>query len=427
MTLKKLQMFSAFCVVAVVVPTAVPSCTTTERVTSGLSSPLYVTHAPGDANHIYIVEQGGKIKVMDLDTNNTTVFLDITTQVQSGGEQGLLGLAFSPDYETDDSFYVYYTRKPDFAQQVAEYKVSANPLVANPGSARPILAMSDPASNHNGGWMEFGVDGYLYISTGDGGGSNDEGTGHTAGTGNAQDITDNLLGKLLRINPFGDDFPGDANRNYAIPPSNPFVGVTGDDEIWAYGLRNPWRCSFDRQTNDLWIGDVGQGAREEIDFQPASSDGGENYGWRLREGSIQTPGSVGGPAPAGAIEPIYDYSHGAGQFQGNSVTGGYVYRGPIADLQGKYFFGDYVTQKVWSVTRDGATFTDLTDWTAQFAPNQGSIDGISSFGEDAQGNLYIVDLDGEIFRVVQTGPFRAAAKSVSSAVTKTMQGGAGRK
>jgi len=419
MRLDKLRTLSACCLIAAVVPVAVPSCITTERVMYGLSNPVFVTHAPGDGTHIYIVEQAGKIKVMDLGTLQTTVFLDLTSLVQSGGEQGLLGLAFSSEYDQDDSFYVYYTRKPDNAQQVTEYKVSANRLVADASSARPILTMADVQSNHNGGWMAFGIDNHLYISTGDGGGSNDDGTGHTPGTGNAQDIDNNLLGKILRINPFGDDFPSDPNRNYGIPAGNPLVGVTGDDEIWAYGLRNPWRCSFDRLTYDLWISDVGQNDREEIDFQAQNAGGGQNYGWRLREGSIETPASgIGGPKPLGNVDPIYDYGHGNGQFQGNCVIGGYVYRGPIAELQGKYFFGDNSSRQIWSLTRSGSTYTDLTDWTTQFQPDQGSIGSISSFGEDSQGNLYIVDLDGEIFRVVQTSPFRAAASSVIKTVRR---------
>src|SRR5690606_38231904 len=170
-----------------------------------------------------------------------------------------------------------------------------------------ILSFNQPQPNHNGGWIDFGPnDGYLYIATGDGGGGNDNGTGHTAGTGNAQDTTDNLLGKMLRIDGHGDDFPPDNPRNYAIPEDNPFVGVNGDDEIWSYGLRNPFRSSFDRANGDLWIGDVGQTRREEINYQPADSSGGENYGWRLREGIIPTPGGVGGSRPEGNVEPIYD-------------------------------------------------------------------------------------------------------------------------
>ena len=281
-----------------------------------------------------------------------------------------------------------------------EYIANADLTGADPTPPRTILRIADPQDNHNGGWIDFGPDGFLYVAIGDGGNANDDGSGHTEGTGNAQDITDNLLGKILRINPDPaiDAFPADANKNYGIPADNPFVGETGDDEIWCFGLRNPWRCSFDRDTDDLWIGDVGQNRREEIDFLPAGNAGGQNFGWRLREGTIQTP-TVGGAPPAGNVEPVYDYAHGAGAFQGNSVTGGYVYRGPIAELQGKYFFADYVSRQIWSFERNGSGITNLTDWTSRLRPRTGSIGGVSSFGEDAAGNLYIVDLDGEIYRI----------------------------
>jgi hypothetical protein len=247
--------------------------------------------------------------------------------------------------------------------------------------------------------MDFGPDdNYLYIATGDGGAGDDSGQGHTPGTGNAQDLTNNLLGKLLRLDVTSDAFPEDTNRNYAIPPDNPFVNQTGDDEIWAYGLRNPWRNSFDRQTRDLYIGDVGQGAREEINFQPAGSNGGENYGWRLREGSIQTPG-VGGPPPADYVPPIYDYPHDSSPTGGFSVTGGYVYRGPIGALQGHYFFADFVSSQIWSFRYDGQQLSDFQFRTDQIIADQGSLGGVSSFGEDQDGNLYILSLDGDIFRL----------------------------
>jgi glucose/arabinose dehydrogenase len=242
------------------------------------------------------------------------------------------------------------------------------------------------------------LDSQLYITTGDGGASNDTGPGHTLGSGNAQDTTNNLLGKVLRIDVDGDDFVTDENRNYAIPDSNPFVGVRGDDEIWSYGLRNPFRASFDRATGDFYIADVGQNAREEINFQAAASAGGQNYGWRIREGSIPTPG-VGGDAPPGAIDPIYDYLHGSGSFEGNSVTGGYLYRGPVTELQGLYVFADFISDHIWAFDpADPAGSIMVLD--DALLPNVGSIDSVAGFGEDAAGNLYIVDIGGEIFRVV---------------------------
>lgn len=413
--------------VVVVLAASFPSCVTTVRVASGLRSPVFVTAPVGDAARLFVVEQGGTIRTLNLATQQLSTFLNISDQVTAGGEEGLLGLAFHPDFANNRRFYVYhtlkYTNDADRATQVVEYRTNAqNPNIGDPTTARLILKVSDPQSNHNGGWIAFGPDGFLYVAIGDGGNANDTGTGHNPDTGNAQDTTDNLLGKMLRINPDPalDDFPDDPNKNYDIPAGNPFIGQTGDNEIWAYGLRNPWRNSFDRLTGDLWIGDVGQDAREEIDFQLATSTGGENYGWRLREGTIETPANgIGGPKPPGNVDPIYDYAHGNAAFQGESVTGGYVYRGPIASLQGTYFFGDYVRAQIWSFNRSGNTITDLTDWTKTLKPASGSIGNISSFGEDAVGNLYIVDYsDGELYRVTEQSAGAAVVQSVSTSVTK---------
>ncbi len=373
----------------------------TVRIASGLDRPVFATAPPGDVSRLFIPEQHtGKIKILDLadGTINAAPFL-VIPGLAMGNEQGLLGLTFDPDYASNGLFYVNFTPASG-GTRIMSYQVSGDPDIADAGSATTVLTYPQPQSNHNGGWLGFGPDGYLYIGSGDGGRGYDSGTGHTAGTGNSQDITDNLLGKILRIDVGRDDFPGDSNRNYGIPPTNPFVGVTGDDEIWAYGLRNPWRASFDRATGDLYIGDVGQSAREEIDFQSADSEGGGNYGWRLREGTIETPHAVGGEAPAGAVDPIYDYAHGSGPDEGWSVTGGYVYRGPVVELRGLYIFADYGTNNIWSFRYDGATLTEFTHRRDQFVPDAGSISGISSFGEDEVGNLYIVDLDGEIFKIV---------------------------
>ena len=323
---------------------------------------------------------------------------------------------FHPDYATDGFFYVCFTIDDDggtaaFRTRIVRYQVSANPGVANPASATQVLNYLQPKYNNNGGWIGFGPDGLLYIASGDGGGSDDTGTGHTAGTGNAQDITNNRLGKILRIDVDADAFPADPLLNYGIPAGNPFVGVTGDDEICAYGLRNPWRASFDRQTGDLYIGDVGQGAREEIDVQPAAASGGANYGWRLREGTIATPsGGVGGPLPPGAIDPIYEYPRGSCEFCGESITGGYVYRGPVPALDGRYFFADFEDARLWSLrydgsspsTFDGTNYVELTEHTGDpgFVPDAGSIGNVASFGEDSVGNLYILDIvDGEVFYI----------------------------
>lgn len=386
------------------------------RIANGLSQPLYVTHAPGRPDDLFIVEREGAIKIFDLvsRTVNPTPFLSIP-DVNTAGEGGLTSIAFHPDYANNGQFFTFTTANGTggnaLTSLIRRYSVSSNPDIANTAFA-PVLSIGQPQSNHNGGWLGFSpveMGGNLYITTGDGGGGNDTGTGHTSGSGNAQDITGNLLGKVLRIDVNGDDFPADANRNYAIPASNPFVGDTGDDEIWAYGLRNPFRASFDRATGDFYIGDVGQNTREEIDLQLASSPGGENYGWRLREGDIATPtGGVGGPAPAGAIDPIYDYLHGSASFQGNSVTGGYLYRGPVSELQGKYVFGDFVSNHLWAFDpADPDGTIALLD--TMLAPDSGTISSVAGFGEDALGNLYITDIGGEVFLVV---PEPAAASFI---------------
>ncbi|MCA9266312.1 MAG: PQQ-dependent sugar dehydrogenase, partial [Planctomycetales bacterium] len=310
---------------------------------------------------------------------------------------GLLGMAFDPDYASNGYFYVDYTDTTG-ATRVRRYSVSAgNPNMADANTGVDVLRISQPESNHNGGWIGFSpIDNYLYIATGDGGGANDQ---HSEPTGNAQDLTDNLLGKILRIDPAGDDFPGDSSRNYAIPSTNPFVGATGDDEIWAYGLRNPWRPSFDRQTGDLYIADVGQNAREEISFQPASSAGGENYGWRLREGTIATPTTgVGGDRPPGAVEPVHDYFHALGRI---SVTGGYAYRGPIESLQGHYFFADYGSGDLWSFRMSDGQKMDFSNNTDNVSLSGAGLGNIASFGEDAAGNLYVLNRSGPIYRIDQ--------------------------
>jgi glucose/arabinose dehydrogenase len=368
----------------------------TKRIVSGLSRPLYVTAPPGDTDRLFIVEQHtGRIRILNLNTGliNSTPFLDIDG-LATANEQGLLGMVFDPNYGTNGFFYVNFT-ETNRTTNIRRYQVSAgDPDIADPGSGTVIITYSQPFSNHNGGWLGFGPDGFLYISTGDGGSGNDPGN-------RAQDITDQKLGKILRIDVDGDDFPGDETRNYAIPNSNPFVGKTGDDDIWAYGLRNPWRASFDRLTGDFYIADVGQGQREEINFQFASSTGGENYGWRVMEGTrCNFPNDTLPCNDPSFTPPIHEYSHVPVPDGGFSITGGYVYRGPIKELQGVYFFADYVSNQIWSFRFDGTNKTDFTNRTTQLSPDVGSIGSISSFGEDAAGNLYIVDLGGEVFKIV---------------------------
>lgn len=379
-----------------------------EPVGAGFASPMYVTHAPGFPDLLFVAEREGIIRAVDLTTEATLepAFLDIDARVITSGERGLLGLAFHPDFATNRRFFVHYSDTSGDSQ-ISEFRASPESLVADPDSEVSILSVEQPASTHNGGWIGFSpIDGMLYVALGDGGGSNDKGDGHTEGIGNAQDITSNLLGKILRLDVDGDDFPADQERNYAIPPDNPFVGVDGDDEIWAYGLRNPFRAGFDRATGDLWIGDVGQGAREEVDFQPADSPGGENYGWRLREGTIATPGDVGGPRPLDNVDPVFEYARSAA---GQAITGGTVYRGPVAALQGRYVFGDF-SSRVWSFDPT-SPYVTLVEHTSDL----GSIPVPVAFGEDAAGELYVVSLAGGIYRVVpEPGAFAGGAIALAA-------------
>ncbi len=339
---------------------------------TGLSSPLYVTHARDGSGRLFVVEQGGVIRVLQPGATTTTVFLNITTRVLFSGERGLLGLAFHPLYETNRRFFVYYTRNSDGANVVAEYRASeSNPNVADTAET-VILPIPQPFTNHNGGMIEFGPDGFLYIGKGDGGSANDPGN-------RAQNLNE-LLGKMLRI---------DINQGtpYASPPTNPFAGaIPGRDEIWAYGLRNPFRFSFDRQTGNLYIGDVGQGQREEVDFQPAASAGGENYGWRIFEGTLCTnlgPASCTPTTPY--TFPLTEYAHTGGRC---SITGGYVYRGARASLPfGSYVFADFCTGEIFIFDTGGQRL--LLDTSRS----------ISSFGEDEAGELYIVGLGGTVERI----------------------------
>jgi len=380
----------------------------TDRVMSSATSLTFATHAPGDVNRLFVLEKRGRIMILDLNTQvvNATPFLDIDSRVVNGGsEWGLLGLAFHPDYANNGLFYVDYSRNGDAAATIAEYKVTANPDVADFASERVLMTIDDLQFNHNAGWLGFGpLDGYLYIAEGDGGNACDMGAGHTTGTGNAQDISTNMYGKLLRIDPLG-------GVPYGIPSTNPFVGIAGDDEIWAYGLRNPWRASFDDATGDLYIGDVGQDIREEIDYQPAASLGGENYGWRCREGTAcATVGASGCPVVTGCVcpgptpgltGPIHEYSH-SHTSPICAVIGGYVYRGQaLPEIDGHYFFADYCGNMVWGFRVFQGEKKGFREWTKDFSP---SIDGfaitaIQSFGEDGNGEVYIVTASG-VFKIV---------------------------
>jgi len=362
-----------------------------EEVATGLTRPLYLTAPPNDHERLFIVEQGGSIRILRGGSIEAAPFLDISGLVVCCGERGLLGLAFHPNYAANGVFYVYYTNTAGDSR-VSRFLVSADPDVADPNSELILLEFAQPFGNHNGGWIGFGPrDGYLYIASGDGGSSNDS-------QDNAQNLG-NLLGKMLRI----DVDQVDPGLEYAVPPDNPFVGVTGArEEIWSYGLRNPWRSSFDRVTGDLYIADVGQNAREEVNFQSALSPGGENYGWRIFEGTrcnttVEDQAACDTLAPD-AVFPIHEYDNPA---DGRSITGGYVYRGNrLLPYRGTYFFADYLSARVWSFRHDGINMHEFQEHTAQLDPGGTELSAISSFGEDAAGELYIVSLDGTIHKIV---------------------------
>jgi len=360
--------------------------TTIPIVTSGLSAPIGVTNAGDGSGRLFIVQQCGLIRIFSGGALLTTPFLNIgstgSNVIVCGGEQGLLGLAFHPNYTSNGFFYVYYTRSGDGAIVIARYHVSANPDVADAASATIVFTTPHPSStgtNHNGGHLAFGPDGFLYAGTGDGGGGGDPAE-------NGQNIN-TLLGKILRFNVDGDDFPADPNRNYSIPAGNPFAGATaGADEVWHFGMRNPWHFSFDSLTGDLFIGDVGQNAFEEIDRQPAGGAGGTNYGWDCREGAHNYSDTNGDMnvncGPVVSTNPIMEYDHSLGC----SVTGGPVFRNlPLHSMYGNYFFGDYCSGRLWrGVPGGGGTWT-RTD-VADTAFN------VSGFGEGETGRMYFTDL-----------------------------------
>ena len=369
----------------------------TQSVVTGLASPVFLTAPRGDVR-LFVVEQGGTIRIVEGGALRGAAFLDISGRVQSGGERGLLGLAFAPDYADSGQFYVNYT-DVNGDTIIARYRVGEDPGIADPGSAEILLTIRQPFGNHNGGTLTFGPDELLYIGMGDGGGAGDP--------GNRAQNDAILLGKMLRI-----DVSGGPGSGYAIPPSNPFAGQALPlPEIWAKGLRNPYRFSFDRVMGDLYIGDVGQSEREEISVESVGSAGGRNFGWRLMEGSACfNPAS--GCNDGSLTLPVHDYGHGGGRC---SVTGGYVYRGSIASIFGHYFFADFCSGEVISFVWDGAGgITNLTDRTAALAP-AGGFQSITGFGEDGFGELYIVQFGsgantGEVLRIVEmtaAGPRRA--------------------
>ena len=348
-----------------------------QTVVTGLSSPLYVTSPPGDISRLFIVEQTGAIRIVKDGSLLPAPFIDLSGRIVAGGEQGLLGLAFDPDYATNGRFVVHYT-DPAGDTHLSTFQVTADPDVADPASEQVILTADQPYPNHNGGQVVFGPDGFLYLGLGDGGASNDP-------EGRGQDLTE-LLGSILRL-----DVPG--GPSYVVPPDNPFVGQAGvQPEIWSYGLRNPWRFSFDRATGDLYIADVGQNAIEEVDVALAAGGAGRgtNYGWSVMEGSHCLSGEQ--CDQTGLTLPAFEYDHG----QGCSITGGYVYRGAaIPQLQGVYFFGDFCQGWVRSFRHSIEGATELNDW-----PTLRPGGNITSFGEDNAGELYVTTANGGVYKVV---------------------------
>lgn len=362
-----------------------------ERIGEKFERPIFVTSRPDTADHLFIVEQAGKVFLHDQKTGKTqkTPFLDLSSQVtRKGNEQGLLGFALAPDYATSGRVYVNYSNKKG-DNEIVRFTV-ANPksdLTCDLNTREMLLTYEQPYGNHNGGYLEFGTDGYLYIGTGDGGAANDP-------QANAQKL-DNLLGKILRI----DVSPA---KGYAIPKDNPFAKSGGKPEILAYGLRNPWRCCWDADL--FYIADVGQNKWEEVNVVTSQELNGANFGWRPREGLIETPEKkVGGKKPQGAIDPVEVYKHGMGKDEGLSINGGYVYRGSVASLKGQYLYSDHVNPRIWSFKFDGGKATAHQDHTETLArPDGKAFKQLASFGQDVDREVYVVEMGGgAIWKIVE--------------------------
>jgi glucose/arabinose dehydrogenase len=377
--LRSLLTFAAACAVTLglIVPGSTSAALSAGQlalisVVSGLDQPLGIVNAGDGSGRLFIVEQGGTVRVVKGGTLLAGDFLDISSEVGTGGERGLLGLAFDPDFATNRRLYVHYTRGDG---DVVISRLTANTAKTSvPSSSEDILFTVEHSSqtNHNGGALAFGPDGYLYIAVGDGG---------SGQSSNAQDL-DTRLGKVLRIDVNGSNAPG---GDYGYPPTNPYVGTSGDDAIFASGLRNPWRITFDRQTDDLWIADVGANTYEEVDRDTAPPSGGRDYGWDEMEGK-HCYGS-GSCDQGGLTLPVAEYDHDLGC----AITGGYVYRGPSQrDLQGLYVFGDFCSGRIWTMSATGTTITQRLDTSLL----------ITSFGESESGELYVVSEGGGLFRLV---------------------------
>ncbi len=367
---------------------------TTELVAQGFSRPLAMSQPVGDDTRFFVAEgHTGRIEIIDRTNGNavlTTPFIDIGV-VSTGNEQGLTGLAFHPEYMTvghakEGHFYVCYNASGSGQTRVVEYQALGGDSTSNVASPTPvgtIFTVTQPASNHNGGDIHFGPDGKLYLSLGDGGGGND-----TYGNGQNKNT---ILGAIARLD-VDIPFPH-------TPPDNPYVGVAGHDQLWMWGLRNPWRFTFDSLNGDIWIGDVGQNAREEVSYAPATVTGGENFGWPCREGAISSnPGQcANGPF----VEPVRSITQSAGGHF--SVIGGYVYRGSIPGLYGTYFHADHYSSSIWTSTLNGAgtALENIVDRESELDPVNGLISQITTFNEDNDKELYIVEAGGQIWKIVE--------------------------
>lgn len=355
-----------------------PPCLKLTEIASGFDAPLFLVSPSGDSSRMFVLEQGGKVRLIKDGILLPSPFLDLGSDgldlISFSGERGLLGLAFHPNYNSNGRFWVNYTRKSDGDTVVAEYaRSSSDPDLANSGSGSILFTVDQPFSNHNGGMMVFDTGGYLLVGMGDGGGAGDP-------NNNAQDL-ESSLGKILRIDI--DNYPTPA------PGNRPAVGLE-NPHIWDWGLRNPWRFSLDRNTGDLYIGDVGQNNFEELNIE-AVSTGIKNYGWRLTEGNHCYDPSFGCNT-SGISFPKLEYTH----FVGSSITGGYVYRGMnFPELNGRYFYGDFIAGRIWSILWDGTKVNGHIEHTSEM----GFFSYVSSFGEDANGEVYLVDYGGKIFRI----------------------------
>lgn len=365
-----------------------------ELVATGLDSPVAVVEMPGDPQTLLLVQQGGTIVLLNLATGSQRTFLEIRAKIgelpspwwRSGGAQGLLGLALSPDWPEDRHLFVNYTTRKGVTV-IERYRARPNLKGAKRGSARTVLTIEQPDVSHNGGDLHFGPDGMLYVAMGDGGCCGDP-------RNVAQDL-DSLLGKMLRLDV--------SSLPYEVPEDNPTFGGEDPGEIWALGLRNPWRFAFDRKTGELYIGDVGERSAEEINYLPRGLRGGVNFGWKVMEGELAHAERVR-PATRPLRPPIHQYRHG----KGTSVTGGRVYRGTAIDkLDGHYFFADFISRRIWSFVVENGRARRVGEWTDQLVTTSGEPPVVTCFGEDAAGELYLCDyLAGDVYKVVPASRLR---------------------